>query len=340
MRLPSIALAAALALGALPGSAQVFSTTVNPVDFDRWMYPFNGTPGTRNLAPTFGAVSEAPDFDNRDGQFIVAVSTQAAGIPIGQGASNYNPLRIRVRATHFEGAFSYDPTYDAWQTYLDPIDPSHVADSDAGRPIELYGVGFRNGYVGPLVIGAITAAGPPNFEENERNCEGCGFMGQAKRNIFPLDPGVPDPQGDVSNNVVRMAPLTGTGFNPSPWAVGKSTSGLAPGAAVPQGVFGASAGETFQFDVNTSDPEVLAYVRNGLNTGVLAFAITSMHETAQQAGGTNPNFYTRDNIDLAAIAPTMELVVSLPEPGVGGGLAAGCTMLTALRRARQRARVC
>ena len=75
--------------------------------------------------------------------------------------------------------------------------------------------------------------------------------------------------------------------------------------------------------MNTSDPDVLAYVRNGLNAGVLAFAITSMHETAQQAGGTNPNFYTRDNIDVAAIAPTMELIVSLPEPGVGGGIAAG-----------------
>ena len=60
MRLPSIVLAAALAFAALPGSAQVFSVTVNPVDFDRWMYPFNGTPGTRNLAPTFGAVSQAP----------------------------------------------------------------------------------------------------------------------------------------------------------------------------------------------------------------------------------------------------------------------------------------
>src|SRR5688572_779872 len=226
MRFPSIVLAA-LALGALPGSAQVFSATVDPVDFDRWMYPFNGTPGTRNLAPTFGAVSEAPDFDNRDGQVIVAVDTEEAGIPIGQGASNYNPLRIRVRATHFEGAFSYDPTYAAWQTYLDPPHPSHVADGDAGRPIELYGVGFRNGYVGPLVIGAITAAGPPNFEENERYCEGCGFMGQAKRNIFALDPGVPDPEGDVSNNVLRMSPLTGTGFNPSPWAIGKATSGLA-----------------------------------------------------------------------------------------------------------------
>ena len=124
--------------------------------------------------------------------------------------------------------FSYDPTYDAWQTYLDPSHPSHVADGDAGRPIELYGVGFRNGYVGPLVIGAITAAGPPNFEENERYCEGCGAFGQAKRNIFPLDPGVPDPQGDVSNNVVRLR--TAHRHRLRPVAVGDRQVDLGPRA--------------------------------------------------------------------------------------------------------------
>jgi hypothetical protein len=85
---------------------------------------------------------------------------------------------------------------------------------------------------------------------------------------------------------------------------------------VPQGVFNTSPGETFQFDVNTNDPDVLAYVRNGLNSGVLAF--------------------TRDNVDPAAIAPTMELIVSLPEPGIGVGLAGGAVLLLALRRLRSR----
>ena len=120
------------------------------------------------------------------------------------------------------------------------------------------------------------------------------------------------------------------------WAIGKSTSGLAAGAAVPQGTFGTSAGETFLFELNLADPDVLAYVRNGLNAGVLAFAITSMHETEQQAGGTNPNFYTRDNIDAAAIAPTMEVIASLPEPAVGAGLSMGVASLLLLRRRRIR----
>ena len=334
MRLSSIAVLALLACAA-PAAAQSYSVTIDPVNFDRWMYPFNGTPGYRNLVPTFGAVSQAPDFDNKDGQLIVAVNTSAAGIPINQGAPNYLPTRIRVTASHFDGVFSYDPSYDSWRSYLPPSDPNYVADGDSGRPIELYGVGFRNGYVGPLVIGAISAAGPPNFEENERYCEGCGALGQAKRNIFPLDPGVPDPQGDVSNNVVRLAPLTGSGFDPSPWAIGKSTSGLAPGATVPQGEFSVHPGETFEFVLNLSDPDVLAYVRNGLNAGVLAFAITSMHDTAQQQGGTNPDFYTKENTDPAAKPPTIEIDVTLPEPGLGAGVACGLALLGALRRARR-----
>jgi hypothetical protein len=57
------------------------------------------------------------------------------------------------------------------------------------------------------------AAGPPDFEENDRFCEGCPTgMGQAVRNGFPLDFGVPDPEGGVSNDVVRMTPPSGGGY--------------------------------------------------------------------------------------------------------------------------------
>ena len=76
-------------------------------------------------------------------------------------------------------------------------------------------------------------------------------------------------------------------------------------------------------------------MRNGLNAGVLGFAITSMPQAEEQSGGTNPNFYTRDNIDAAAIPPRMELIVSLPEPGVAGAIAAGAALLGALRHRRR-----
>ena len=333
MRLVLLVFAAIVA--AAPAGAQVLhSPLIDPVHFDRWMYPFNGTPGIRNLAPTFGAVENAPDFDNRDGQLIVWVNTVTAGIPAGQGVSNYLPVSVRVTATHAQGAFLYDPTPDAWQTYLPPTDPFFVADSDAGRPIELFGVGARNGYT--LVAAASGPAGPPGFEENEQHCQGCGAMGQAVRNIFAYDPGASDPQGDVSNNVRRLAPLTGGGFDPFVWAIGTSTSGLLPGAAVPEGTLGESPGETFSFDVDVSDPDVNAYVRQGLNAGVLGFAITSLHDAEQQQGGNNPNFYTTESFDPGALPPSMEIVAYVPEPGFGTGLCASVLGLTLLTRRRTR----
>ena len=338
MKLHMLVLAAIVAAAA-PAAATYHEVTINPLPFDRWMYPFNGTPGFRNLAATFGAVYATPDsFDNKDGVVIVAVDTVAAGLPAGPGASNYNAIFIRINLTHYEGVFQYDPTYDAWQTYLAPSDPLYVPDSDPGRPIELYGVGLRNGYVGPLRVGVIGPAGPPGFEERERHCEGCNGLGQAVRNAFPYDPGASDPQGDVSNNVRRRPPLTGGGFDTFPWAIGTSTSGLAPGDPVPQGVFNVSPGETFEFVVDTSDPQVLAYVRQGLNAGVLSFAITSMHEVVQQVGGTNPNFYTRENTDTAAIKPNMKIIATIPEPGFAAGLFASCTALAFLDRRRARRR--
>jgi hypothetical protein len=319
--------AAVAAVAAGPAAATQHSVLIDPVDFDRWMYPFNGTPGTRNLASTFEAIDSAPDFDNRDATMIIAVDTEAAGIPTGEGPASYTAIAVRVTATHFQGDFVYDPTQDAWQTYLPPTHPLYVADSDAGRPLELFGVSVRNGYTLPLVVGATGPAGPPGFEENERFCEGCGFMGQAVRSAFPWDPGAADPEGDVSNNV-------GGGFDPFVWAIGESTSGLLPGAAVPQGVPGASAGETFEFEVDTSDPDVLAYVQESLDEGVLAFAITSMHETPMFSGGTNPSYYTSESADPAAIPPTVEVVVTVPEPGVVASLFAGSAAVVLLSRRR------
>jgi hypothetical protein len=337
MRLHLLAFAAVLAASA-PAAASFHDVVFDPVDFDRWLYPFNGTPGIRPFASTFSAVESAPDFDNKDAQFVIWVDTEAAGIPAGLGTDHYHAITVRVTATHFQGNFLYDPSYDAWQTYLPPADPLHVPDSDPGRPIEIYGVGTRNGYA--LARLASGTAGPPLFEENERHCEFCSF-GQALRNIFAYDPGAADPEGDVSNNVVRLAPLTGGGFDPFPWAIGTSTSGLTPGAAVPNGVFDVSPGETFEFEIDTSDPDVLEYVREGLDAGVLGFTIVSMHDVEQMVGGTNPSFYTSEAFDTAAVEPTIEVVTVVPEPGLTASVAAcgaALALLDRRRSARRRAR--
>jgi len=295
-------------------------------DFDRWMYPFNATPGFRNLASTFGSLMDV-EFDNRDGTLALGFDTKAAGIPAGLGAASYTIESATVTATHFFGDFEYDGTADPWQTYLDPLAPEYVADADTGRPIEIHGLGLRNGYTA-LELGA-GAAGAPGFEEGEAFDAG-GEMAKETRNLFPLAFGVPNPEGDVSNN------LDG-GFDSAPWGIGRTTSGLAPGDPVPEGVPGVSAGETFEFEIDVADPDVQAYLQAALDEGTLGFVISSLHDTVQMAGGSNPNFYSKDNFDPAAIPPTLEIEVTyVPEPSAALQLISGLLLLLGLARHRRR----
>lgn len=288
-------------------------------DFDRWMYAFNSSPGNRNLAPTFFDGQDAM-FDNMDGQFIVGFNTAAAGVtPLAPGEM-YQINSITVTATHSTGSFTYDPTFDNYATYLDPGDPDYVADSDAGsRPIELYGVGLRNGYTSFGFAGGITA--PPVFNEGSL----FGFADPTQPNVrsaYAYDPSF----GDVSNAIDNAF------FAASPWGVGQA-AGLNPGDAVPQGVAGTSAGQTFSFDVDLGHAGVLDYVTNGLLDGGLFFTIVSLHETTQAGGGT-PNFYTKDNFDPAALAPTITIdyeIVPVPEPSTFVLAALGLMGLVACR---------
>ncbi|MBX3414394.1 MAG: PEP-CTERM sorting domain-containing protein [Pirellulales bacterium] len=287
-----------VALGALR-SASADSITINESNstlFDRWMYPFNGTPGERFLAPVFGAIGSYPDFDNRDGQLIIGFDTSSF-VPTGQPLSSYNIASVKVRVTHSSGTFIYDPTYDSYLTYSpDGVAPAPQADSDPGRPIELHGVGLRNGYTS-LGFGGVSP-GPPVFEQ--------GDIYGSPRSVFPLGFGVPNAEGDVSNNVQF-------GFESNPWAIGQATSGILPGQSVLSGT-SSSAGETFEFDLGLT-PQVLAYLQNGLANGGLFFAITSLHSAAEMVGGTNPNFYTSDHPSLFALSPQVTIeFAEVPEP--------------------------
>jgi len=269
----------------------------NSVLFDRWMYPFNGTPGERFTAPVFGALGSQPDFNDRDGQLIIGFNTSSF-VPTGQAPSSYNIVSVKVRVTHSTGTFIYDPTYDSYQTYSvdGGVTPAPVADSDAGRPIELHGVGMRGGYTS-LGFGPVDP-GAPVFEQ--------GDIFGSPRNVFPLAFGTINGEGDVSNNVFQ-------GFESNPWAIGQATSGVLPGQNVLAGN-ASSAGETFEFDLGLT-PQILSYLQNGLANGGLFFAVTSLHATGQMTGGTNPNFYTSDHPSAFALSPQVTIeFAAVPEP--------------------------
>ncbi len=314
-----------LAVAAISVTAQAdnISVTDHEADFDRWNYPFNGSPGTRAAAPTFGAINN-PGFDDRDGQFLIGFDTEALGVPTGLAPSNYLVDSLSVTATHRTGSFVYDPTYDGYTTYLENTDPAFTPDTDAGRPIVLTGAGLRNGFTG-FTFGAGEAT---TYAEDTPFQFGNAFgnTGPEFRHAFAAGFDVNGDLIDVSNNVRN-------GFDINPWAVGQT--GLNPGDAVTEAVPGDSPGSTFTFTVDLSDPDVLGYVQEGLANGGLFFSISSLTETTQENPG-NPNFFTTDDFGPAAIAPEASFGVTVvPEPASVALLGAGAILITLRRRRGQ-----
>lgn len=234
---------------------------------DRWMYPFNATPGTRPTISTFGSDPASANFDSRDGQFIVAFDT-APIVPGGLGAENYT-VTSAVLTVEFanDRIVAYDPTPDSWQTFLAPGDPAFVADADAGQPIELFGCGFRNGFSATNFLENSPYATPPNpLASGVRNAFALSFDGSGA----PID---------VSNNP-RL------GFDPQQFATGQ-ISELAPGELIPLRA-------KMTFSVSVSEPQIQAYLRQGLNRGRVFLVISSL-TFVQQQGGNFPAFYAKES---------------------------------------------
>ncbi len=310
-------LEAALAGLVLAGSAHATTETFGSPDFDRWNYPFNVTPGTRGAAPTFSAIG-AGSFDERDGQFLIGFDTSAA-LPALPAGLTYQINAVTVTATHSTGAFAYDPTYDGFATFN-----GSAADADAGRPIVLTGAGLRGGFIG-LTTG-FDAPGPPFYGEAEAFAFGPPTASDV-RNAFAA-------AFDGGGNLVDISNNVRDGFDFTPFAVG--TTGLNPGDTVVEGVPNTSAGSTFTFDVDLGDANILGYIEDGVATGGLFFSITSLH-TAGQSGGSNPNFYTADSPDTAAVAPTLSIDFTVvPEPATA---ALGLTVLPLIARRRKATRL-
>ena len=113
-------------------------------DHDRWMYPFNGTPGARAVGSTFTAYgSEYDFFDDRDGQMLLGFMT-GESVPMGHGPSSYQVISATVSIMIESDFIIYDPSADGWETYLE----GGPADADAGRATVISGAGFRGGYDG------------------------------------------------------------------------------------------------------------------------------------------------------------------------------------------------
>lgn len=235
---------------------------------DRWMYPFNSTPGSRAVISTFGSTPGAPEFDSRDGQMLVAFAT-GSQVPIGQGSAlTVTRARLTVEVSN-DLIFTYDPTQDPWQCFVATSDPAWTPDADPGQPVECHGVGFRNGW---------TAT---SFQENSRYAPiGSNLLSPGIRNAFAAEA---LPGGTVAD--VSQSPRDRR--DPVPFAVG-TIAGLAPGSLV-------AAGTQMTFDIDVANPAIQDYLRTGLNDGRVFLALSSLTFVQQQAGQF-PAFVAKENV--------------------------------------------
>lgn len=316
-----LTLAAALSLVANV-AAQTFSFDL-PTD-DRWQYPFNFSGGNRATASTFSSLgSGIPSFDNfndRDGIVLIAWDTSTQITP-GLGAENYAVVGIRVVVTNEAGAtWPIDLTVDEWFTndvnnnglinddgqprgFPGDID-GESDDSDFGRPVELFGMGFGPNYTATTWTEASPYIGATNTTYAQRDPYPLEFSGGQPRHI---------------EDHVQIGH-----FTPMPWAIGVPV-GYTPGAQnVPFDV-------TFDVDMSRSGGLVRAYFQSQLNAGRVLITLSSLTDTIQ--GGTPggvPSFYQSEAIGIP-LAKAPQLIIMLGNPEVPGDVDGnGCVNLTDL----------
>ena len=254
-----------------PVFTQPFVVNDSTPVIERWMYANNGAPCDRPAGATFATLGDEAGVDTRHAQHLVGWDT-AAAIPTNRGPARYLVSRCRVTLTINRGQlFAYDPTQDDFRTYFETNHPAFQPDGDTGRPIELFGAAFRNGY---------DAA---NFDP----CAPFGSNATGERNGYAAGWSTNGALVDVSNNVGKTNQAFPR-FEVAPFAIGR-TATVMPGQLVP-------AGTKISFDLNLADPFVLAYVQSALDTGRLRLMVSSLHTSAGPFGAPNyPDFATQFN---------------------------------------------
>ncbi len=269
---------------------------------DRWVYPFNTEPGYRTATSVFSALGQENtfpplSFDQRDSQTMIGFDTDAPDspncpnevVPAGLAECSYRVTSAVVQiAVSTDLAFPFDPTYDPWTTYPTLANPGNIDLDPPGRPIEMYGVGYRGGYTSATYFeGTPQVPGPafgPDIQSDVRYAFATDGFGGGSR--------------DVSNNVRDQ-------FDPLPFAVAQAP--VAAGAMVP-------ANTDLTFTLNVAQPDVQRYLRRSLAEGRIRLMITSLQPAASGGGpgaGQYATFYTKENLFGAGRAARLSITVDV-----------------------------
>lgn len=270
-------------------SADSLEITRSAPTLDRWMYPFNGTVGTRPAASTFGNRDQADGaFDNRDAQMVIGFNTEI-DLPPAM-AEDYRVTAATVTIQVSNEGIQFDGTVDPYEVFISEDDENWIEDEDAGQPIELYGLGYRSGFDSSTWL-----------EDTPFAVDGSATQ-PGTRTAFAVAYRDGN-QVDISNHVRE-------GWTPQPFAVA-SIDGVNPGEVIP-------VESIFRFDLNVDDPNIQEYLISSLSEGTLRFAVSSMTIVEVQ-GGIFPLFYCKENLAVdfgissaATLALTLEPATSDP----------------------------
>lgn len=267
--------------GFSPGVEVVTST--EPF-LDRWNYENNATPGYRPKGSLFTGLPE--DFDggaDRLAQIVLGFDTAAGGVPTGLDPWDYRVTGLTVTARVANDPQSlgdpeliHDPTPDPFPAVL----PGGV-DDDAGHPVELHGVGFRNGFTAATYV-----EGSPPAGIGQPGTPGTPYSGPEGQTAYALGF---DPLGvarDVTNNPSE-------GFASRPWSVG-TTAAAAPGDPIP-------VDTVLEFVVDLDQWGVRRYVQEALAAGRLMVTLSSL-QVASFSGGSSGGgefalFYMKESFE-------------------------------------------
>jgi hypothetical protein len=292
------------AASACAASAQNYAIDLNAPSIDKWIYPFAPNGGaTRTSGPTFGAVGSA-GFDDRDAQYFARFNTTAS-VPPGLGANSYQILSATFTLSLSGGTLVYDSSYDTFTTY--GPNGERINGDDPGRPIELFGAAYRNGFTSSTIT-ETTSFGVPG--ESTRNIYATDFL---------LGASLSGSNRDVGNNIAGA-------FDPLPFAIGQVAPGDLSGGLV-------DIDADVVFTLNLANPEVLRYLQLSLNEGQVSFLATSLHEASQGGPTVYADFYTKENL-LGGLPGRLDLEVQVvPEPASSALVLLGAGLLGIRRRA-------
>ena len=285
-------------------------------DIDTWAYTNGFSPGSRFLAPSFGGIgfdTENNQFfegssggPSRLGAFVFAFETTDQITP-GLDFSRYSINSVTVTARIQSGSTGILPYYEDSVSAAQLLAQAQGGGISAEQPLELFGVGFRNGFDG-FALGANQTASSFNESDPVYSAQGYG--------IYPIAGDGAGGYSDVSNSYTGGFSETAPGnqvspFDPESFAIGK-IDGLSNGDAV-------ANDSTYNFELDLSADGLVDYLQQGLSDGVVSFFLSSAHSAAQpgqSGGGAYPQWYAKEAIGIYpnAEAPTLTIDYTiLPE---------------------------